>query len=44
MGGTVKVTSTPGPDPMILNGIDWNDLQWIWNEPGIDLGWIWTGA
>ena len=40
-GDTVKITSAPGPDHLILN---WNrlkglkiDLEWTRNGPGLDL-------
>lgn len=36
-GGTVKITSAPGPTCLNLN---WNRLEWL----RIDYKWSWTGA
>ena len=33
VGGTVKITSAPGPDPLILI---WNRLEWTRNDQGMD--------
>ena len=48
VGGTVKIASATGPDPLILN---WYRFEWLRmelkctsNGPGMDLDWIWTGA
>ena len=41
VGGTVKITSAPGPDHLILNWnrLDWLkiDLEWTRNGPGLNL-------